>query len=103
MDRRTKVAIERFMQLMERSPAQKYDACQLTTLEERNRAWEDKDRIFDTLTRVVRQAQEVLAEGNTAWELVAFLRDDDLHSILDPTMLDEEALREVEIYVREHF
>lgn len=104
MDRRTIVAIQRFDTLMLDGSMQEYDPYAVTTMEERNKAEEDKERILDLLVHIVRDAQDELARGHVAWELVRDVMTDELlRVVLDPTMLDEEALREVEIYVREHF
>jgi hypothetical protein len=104
MDRRTIVAIQRFDELMLTAPDQEYDPYAVTSVEERDVAWEDSAHILKVLMHVVRDAQDQLAKGHPAWELVRdVLTDELLAVILDPTMLDEEALREVEIYVRTHF
>jgi hypothetical protein len=104
MDRRTIVAIQRFDELMLTAPTKEHDPYAVTSPEELNRAWEHKDRILKVLMHVVRDAQDELARGHVAWELVRDCVSDELLAVtLDPTMLDEEALREVEIYVRNHF
>jgi len=104
MNRRTTVAIERYRIIMLAEPLQEYDVYAVTTAEERNHAEADRKRIMKTLKRVVRDAEDELAKDNEAWALVRDLMSDELlEAILDPSMLDEEALCEVEIYVRNHF
>jgi hypothetical protein len=104
MDRRTIVAIQRFDTLMLAEPLREYDPYAVTSMEERNHAGEHQERILDLLLHVVRDAQDELAKGHLAWELVRDAMSDELlMGILDPTMLDEEALLEVELYVRNHF
>jgi len=104
MDRRTTIAIARYRQLMETAPDQEFNPYDVTSYDERQAAWSDRERILATLRKVVRQAEDELAKENEAWALARDLVTDSLLSaILDPSMLDEEALREVEIYVRNHF
>jgi hypothetical protein len=101
MDRRTIAAIQRFDTLMLTAPDQAYDPYAVTSVEGRDVAWADSVHILAVLMHVVRDAQDQLAKGHPAWELVRdVLTDDEVAVILDPTMLDEEALREVEIHVR---
>jgi hypothetical protein len=104
MDRRTVIAIARYRTLMENVPNQEFNPYDVTSYDERNAAWENSTHILQTLRRVVRQAEDVLAEENEVWKLVQDMVSDELlNKILDPNMLDEEALREVEVYVRTHF
>lgn len=101
MDRRTIVAIQRFDTLMLAEDVREYDPYVVTSEVEYNRAWEDKDRLLAHLVHIVRDAQDQLAKGHPVWELVRdTVSDELLRTILDPTMLDEEALVEVELYVR---
>lgn len=98
---RTLTAMKDYANLMRVAPTSKYDSCADTSMDERNQAWDDKDRIFATLIGVIRGAQPYLAKDNQAWEFVPAMTDSELIALLDPTMLDGEALREVEIHIRE--